>query len=362
MVEPLRQDVFKVDSPQLNGGVYVIGKLNVSDRNVPYVQIIERGENAVKYGLSQEVLNNYCDGDVINFDDKRGSLRTLLSANAKTNTLLVTERCDNRCVFCSQPPNDFEDNHLYVKAAIAIINFDTKEFVGISGGEPTYNRSAFLNLLKILKQFHNKTPLHILSNGRSFSDTAYIKQISEEINDKVVLWGIPLYGHKASLHDELVQSDGAFVDTVQGLLNASEYGFLIELRIVPTARNIGYLGHIVSFVAENIPFVNCISIMNLEPKGWARKNYNSLYVEVKKQNPSLLDAYNVSRKKGLNIRLFNYPLCLIDEKLRRIAVKSISDWKNYYPPECEGCKSLDDCGGFFTSATGKFIEPVEAIK
>ena len=324
--------------------------------------LIERGEQAACSGLPPEVLNRYCDGDVVEWDEKRRVLRTVLSANAETNTLLVTERCDNRCVFCSQPPNDFDDHHLYMKAALAILSFDSREFVGISGGEPTFNRDAFLRLLQLLRRFRNKTPLHILTNGRSFSDAAWTRRVSEEVADRVVLWGVPLYGHKASLHDELVKSKGAFADTVQGLLHASEYGFPIELRIVPTARNLGHVKHIVSFVAEHIPFVHCVSIMNLEPQGWARKNYHSLHVPVQKQNPGLLDACRAARVKGLEVRLFNYPLCLLDETLRPIAVKSISDWKNYYPPECDSCQLFDDCGGFFTSATGRFIEPVEAIR
>ena len=58
----------------------------------------------------------------------------------------------------------------------------------------------------------------------------------------------------------------------------------------------------------------------------------------------------------------NYPLCLIDSSLRKDAIKSISDWKNYYPDECQDCTKKELCGGYFSSAYNKFIEKPKAFK
>ena len=44
------------------------------------------------------------DGDVIAVDPFRNSAERLVRANSKHNTFLITERCDQLCVMCSQPP------------------------------------------------------------------------------------------------------------------------------------------------------------------------------------------------------------------------------------------------------------------
>ena len=53
---------------------------------------------------------------------------------------------------------------------------------------------------------------------------------------------------------------------------------------------------------------------------------------------------------GINVSVYNHQLCTIPRTLWPFAVKSISDWKNIYLPECEGCGVRDFCGGFFQSA------------
>lgn len=376
MVEPIRQSALSYQSEHSFGGLFVIGKSNAIDKNIPHLPVlspIESGDGTYnsKYVKTRQTENivqidninlAFDKGDIVECDPRFHIARSVLSSKANTNTLLVTERCENRCTFCSQPPNQKDDSHLYTRAALSLINYNTQDIVGITGGEPTYNRNAFLTLLNTLAEFSCPTPLHILSNGRNFADKDFASRVVSAAAGREILWGIPLYGHKASLHDAQVQSEGAFSSTLQGLLNLSEFCQAIELRVVSTQENIEYLSYIVNFLAINAPFINVISIMNLEPKGWGRKNYSSLYVPVKKQNKSLIRAVEMARNYGLALRLFNYPLCLLDDELRSFAVKSISDWKNYFPEECNKCTMKSSCGGFFTSAAGQFIEPVEAIQ
>ncbi len=59
--------------------------------------------------------------------------------------------------------------------------------------------------------------------------------------------------------------------------------------------------------------------------------------------------------------IYNHQLCLIDRRVWPFAVKSISDWKNEYHPECLNCSVVNDCGGFFYSAKYRVSEHVRAI-
>ena len=56
---------------------------------------------------------------------------------------------------------------------------------------------------------------------------------------------------------------------------------------------------------------------------------------------------------GIHTSLYNHPLCLLPEGLWPFARHSISDWKNVYLPQCQGCVRQGQCGGFFASATLK---------
>ena len=76
-------------------------------------------------------------GDVVRIDPRRRSLTALYRATSPFNTFLVTERCDNYCTMCSQPPKPHDDPWLVddLERAIPRIPPDAAEF-GISGGEP----------------------------------------------------------------------------------------------------------------------------------------------------------------------------------------------------------------------------------
>jgi hypothetical protein len=52
----------------------------------------------------------------------------------------------------------------------------------------------------------------------------------------------------------------------------------------------------------------------------------------------------------MRVSIYNHQLGLLDKRLWQFARKSISDWKNEYMPECEGCAEKQNCGGFFASA------------
>jgi hypothetical protein len=49
------------------------------------------------------------DGDVLGFDHSSRKFRTLFRRNSAHNSFLVTERCNNYCLMCSQPPKDVDD-------------------------------------------------------------------------------------------------------------------------------------------------------------------------------------------------------------------------------------------------------------
>ena len=87
--------------------------------------------------LSEEYAYLGC-GDVVKFSPDNQSFNVIYRRSSKHNSILVTERCNNYCVMCSQPPKDKDDSYIIdeLKEAIPLMDEATRE-IGITGGEPT---------------------------------------------------------------------------------------------------------------------------------------------------------------------------------------------------------------------------------
>ncbi|HBS2758052.1 TPA: His-Xaa-Ser system radical SAM maturase HxsC, partial [Klebsiella pneumoniae] len=174
-------------------------------------------------------------------------------------------------------------------------------------------------------------------------------------------FGIPLYSSRPLVHDHLVGNDGAFNETVKGLINAGNSGINIELRVIPTLANYTELDDIVEFVGRVFSNINQISLMGLESIGWARKNWSTIFIEHSSYSEKIISAIDAAHRSGIPLTIFNYPLCHLPERAWELAAQSISDWKNYYPKECDECTQKSSCTGYFSSSTGRFHQPPRPI-
>ena len=97
-----------------------------------------------------------------------------------SNSLFLTERCDNFCIMCSQPPKNVDDAWR-VNDALDIIDLldDEPRTLGISGGEPTTLGADFLKILTHCHQKLPQTQLHILTNGKNLSNRELIDEIQQ---------------------------------------------------------------------------------------------------------------------------------------------------------------------------------------
>ncbi|WP_208993733.1 His-Xaa-Ser system radical SAM maturase HxsC [Alcanivorax sediminis] len=362
MVDVVRKDIFKGASDGGHPVGYVLLRKCAPDERNDYLEQVRvfsgvddmRGwDDYCSWRIvDKQVFDAIEDGDV-GFYTRNGALRVLLSRKANHNTLLVTERCDNLCLFCSQPPKKEEDDWLLVQSALAIAAFQAPMLIGISGGEPLLYGQRFVKFIDSVSELSPATSLHVLTNGRAFSDKDYASEVAKRCADGKICFGIPLYSLNSDIHDHLVGSEGAFHETVKGLINAGNLGVPVELRIIPTKKNFSELSSVVEFACRVFSSVSQISIMNLEPTGWAKLNWGTLYVSPESYSSELRKCIVNGDKGGVPIVLYNYPLCHLDEGLRGRAVKSISDWKNYYPEECGDCSLKKQCGGFFSSSKGR---------
>lgn len=299
-----------------------------------------------------------CDGDVIKFDPIKGSLRSLYRRNSNHNSILMTERCNNYCLMCSQPPKDIDDSYIVkdVLDAIPLMSRDTKE-IGITGGEPTLLGDDLIKILNNFKNYLPDTALHMLTNGRTFKDIDFTNKVAS-INHHDFMIGIPVYSDIASIHDYVVQAKGAFDETIRGIINLKSVGQLIEIRVVIHKQTYKRLPELAEFIVRNMLFVDHVALMGLEMTGFTRANLDELWVDPIEYQKELAEAVKILARFKMNVSVYNHQLCLVDDSILPFYRKSISDWKNEYMSECEPCTKKEECGGFFSSANYKYSEHI----
>ncbi|HDU2755112.1 TPA: His-Xaa-Ser system radical SAM maturase HxsC, partial [Klebsiella pneumoniae] len=121
-------------------------------------------------------------------------------------------------------------------------------------------------------------------------DINFTQEMAKRSKKIKITFGIPLYSLRPLVHDHLVGNDGAFNETVKGLINAGNSGINIELRVIPTLANYTELDDIVEFVGRVFSNINQISLMGLESIGWARKNWSTIFIEHSSYSEKIISA------------------------------------------------------------------------
>jgi MoaA/NifB/PqqE/SkfB family radical SAM enzyme len=131
-----------------------------------------------------------------------------------------------------------------------------------------------------------QTAVHILSNGRLFADPNFVKRYADiQHLDRMI--GIPIYSDVSPIHDYVVQSDGAFDETIRGVLNLKRYGQKVEIRIVVHQQTYARLPQLAEFLTRNLTFVDHVAFMGLEITGFTRANLDSLWIDPVDYQPEL---------------------------------------------------------------------------
>ena len=301
------------------------------------------------------------DGDVLRLTPSRNGLRVLFRRNASINSFLLTERCDNYCLMCSQPPRNVNDGWIVdeMLEVLPLIDPDVPEIM-FSGGEPTLLGDRFFELVQASKSYLPRTALHILSNGRAFADKEFAEKLGK-IKHHDLMLGIPVYSDLSHVHDYVVQADGAYDETIRGILNLRQSGVPVEIRVVLHKQTVTRLPQLAEFITRNLLFVSHVALMGLEMTGFTKANLNDLWIDPIDYRSELSKAVGILHRARIRTSIYNSQLCLLDRSVWSFAAQSISDWKQEYMPECDGCSVKGRCGGFFSSARVKYSSHISPI-
>jgi His-Xaa-Ser system radical SAM maturase HxsC len=301
------------------------------------------------------------DGDVLGFDHSSRKFRTLFRRNSAHNSFLVTERCNNYCLMCSQPPKDVDDRWILaeIKESLALIDPATPALT-FTGGETLSDWVEFIDVLKECRQQLPTTAVQVLTNGRAFA-SSQIVDAWRDIGHPNLMAAIPVYASTDSVHDYVAQAKGAFDETILGILKLKDRGQRVEIRVVLHAVTAPIVAETCRWIARNLPFVDHVALMGLENTGFAIANDALLWIDPVDYREALAQAVEHLVSAGVNVSVYSLPKCVLSRSVWPYALQSISDWKNGFVEECDRCNEKSSCSGFFTTGRPRFSRAVSAI-
>jgi His-Xaa-Ser system radical SAM maturase HxsC len=301
------------------------------------------------------------DGDIVGIRHGSKRFRTLFRRNSKHNSFLVTERCNNYCLMCSQPPKDIDDRWILeeIKESLPLVDPSTRSLT-FTGGEPLTDWSEFVTVLAQCRDQLPKTALQVLTNGRAFSRSEIVDAWSG-VKHPDLIAAIPVYSAVDHAHDHVVQAKGAFDETILGILKLKDRGQRAEVRVVLHALTAPLISETCRWLARNLPFVDHVALMGLENTGFAIANDALLWIDPMDYRDGLAEGVDHLVAAGVNVSVYNLPRCVLERSVWPFAVQSISDWKNGYVEECSGCIEKDRCSGLFTSGRPRLSRGIRAL-
>jgi His-Xaa-Ser system radical SAM maturase HxsC len=306
-------------------------------------------------------FNYLSDGDIVGIRHGSGRFRTLFRRNSKHNSFLVTERCNNYCLMCSQPPKDTDDHWILdeIRESLPLVDPSTRSLT-FTGGEPLTDWRDFVTVLAQCREQLPQTALQVLTNGRAFSHSEIVDAWSG-VKHPDLIAAIPVYSAVDHIHDHVVQAMGAFDETILGILKLKDRGQRVEIRVVLHTLTASIISATCRWIARNLSFVDHVALMGLENTGFAIANEALLWIDPMDYRVGLAAGVDHLSSAGVNVSVYNLPRCVLDPSVWPYAVQSISDWKNGYVEECNHCVEKDRCSGLFTSGRPRLSRGIKAV-
>ena len=143
--------------------------------------------------------------------------------------------------------------------------------------------------------------------------------------------------------------EGSYEQVIQGIRNLVSNGAKVEIRVVVSKMNAGNMNQLAEFIARNLKGIYCVTFMGIETMGNAVKNYKKIWIDYSKATESFEEATEILINNGIDVMIYNYPLCCMKPRYWALARRSITPHKVRYYKECDACEVKECCSGIFNS-------------
>lgn len=312
---------------------------------------------------SQFFFEELYEYDVIEIFEN-GTVLLQFSEYSDDNTLFITSQCNSNCRMC--PSSDYSRCEGVIPEPDEILEIarhytQAARHITITGGEPFLFRDSMFEVLSYFKDNLPNTDFLILTNGRIFCLDKYVDLLITTQPNHITL-AIPVHGSTSELHDFITQTPGSFDQTLSGITKLLASNIPVELRIVVSKYNTHDISNIARLIISTIPTVYRVHFIGLEMLGNAARNRNEVWLPYRDAFEAVKQSVDMLVLAGINVGLYNFPLCAVDQHYWPIAHKSISNYKRKFPAPCERCKHNNICGGVFAGSlylAEKDLQPFE---
>lgn len=317
------------------------------------------------YEISEHEQKNWftlAENDALAIENT-GVCRRFYCAEEDDATVLTGLACNTNCLMCPVSEGARLDAPtVQTDELLEQISYfgSALPHVTITGGEPTM---LGVGLIDVINKLHNHCPgvsVLLLSNGRAFSVQQYAQIINQAMKSQDQV-AIPIHGSTAMAHDSITQVNGSFVQTIKGLNHLSAGKMHIEIRVVVSKLNSKDITNIAEFLCSKIQRISVVNFIGLEMCGNAAKNKSVVGISYSEAAQSCEQAIPLLGEHGIDVGLYNFPLCTVNHSLWPLCKDSITDYKIRYAPECERCIVRSICFGVFDSTLNSGIFKAKPI-
>lgn len=336
-------------------GLNVLFKTNQTLVLLPHGIIIETNDvNKRKYAQAHDydVLRIYRDFK-FEWVYKEGS----------DAVLLLTNKCNENCIMCPctltwrQIKTDLGRDY-----NLELLDYFPSDIshLCLTGGEPTLIREGLFDVLDKVNKLFPYTHVQMLTNGRTFANKSYFEKLQEHFL-RTIVFGIPLYGSTPEKHDLITQVPGGFKQTVLGIHHLLGCHQEVEIRIVASKLNYYDIENIAYMIVSEFKGISSVKIMGLEMMGMAAAHQEDVWIDYQKAFKYSKEAIKILIRHGIDVQLYNFPLCKVERGYWNICSQSITPSKIRYSETCQYCLVKDMCGGVFGSTlkvTQMTLDPI----
>ena len=264
----------------------------------------------------------------------------------------VWNRCNNKCLMCSNPP-DYSEMGSYgllnLKARLARI--DTKEtHLYLTGGEPSLHPD-FLPLLAHIRERLPRTRILLDTNGRMFAYGAFAAKCAAAGN---IEFQVSLCGHTPAAHDGITRTPGSFRQALAGIRNLLRHGGggAVEIRFVLSALSVANIERVYDFAAAHLKGIKALVLIFMEMEGHAGVNLKTAGLTYARAGAPVLEFFErlekkrgAPRKPPFELKLYHFPLCTLPPRLWKYVWRTLPKKEVAFPPGCRGCRVKEYCLG-----------------
>ncbi len=277
---------------------------------------------------------------------------------------MVTEACNSNCVMCpmssDQRRRGLSLSREEAQGLLDQIDEHT-EHIDITGGEPFLQAELVLDILRQLNERWPQIPVQVLTNGRALCIPRIQCALYPLLTPRL-RFAIPVHAGSAALHDAITQSPGSFEQTLRGLEFLSASPVQIEIRIVGHRKNVEHLDELCDMLLRSGLRINVVNFIAMEMNGSAAHNRDGLWVDYRTFFDAAKPLIHRFVHAGIDVGLYDFPLCAVDRAYWPITKKSITAWKVRYPGVCDMCNEKSACGGLFRSTCLLGLFPASPIR